>query len=219
MRFISINVLLAKYTFKSILLLLKVLLPLRFVTWLNPYYWFQKKTTSTQESPRLSLRDFKPLLTTLGTIFSTHQDVIPEMIKREFNKLKNKASPEIHPKTEIVIERSGEQYCLEVETKANKTDDLGAHIKKIWNELNLSQFTSEEMVQQLGSLVSKGKELKKQVTDSLQLNITEFIQEELRVFPSRDELNDFFNDVDELSLSVGRLQAHINQLMSSHEIN
>jgi ubiquinone biosynthesis accessory factor UbiJ len=49
----------------------------------------------------------------------------------------------------------------------------------------------------------------------MQLNMTEFLQEELRVVPSKNELDDFFNDVDELRLSVERLQAHINQLMTS----
>lgn len=218
-RFISVNTLLAKYTLKSILLLLKILWSLRFVTWFNPRNWFRKKAAVKHESSQLSVSDFKPLLATLSKIFSTHHEGLLEAIKREFNKLNNKTSAAIRQNTEIAIEQNGEQHCLDVETKSNKVDDLGTHIKKIWNELNFSQFTSEEMVQQLGSLVNKGKELKKQVTDSLQLNITEFLQEELRTFPSRDELNDFFNDVDELSLSVGRLQAHINQIMSSHEIN
>ena len=48
-------------------------------------------------------------------------------------------------------------------------------------------------------------------------NVTEYLQEELRAFPSRNELDDFYNDIDELSLDVERLQAHVNQLLSAHE--
>ncbi|CEG58967.1 hypothetical protein [Legionella fallonii] len=218
-RVISINAFLAKYTLKSALLLLKLFSPLQVVKWLNPKRWFRKKTTLPHESPQLSLNDFKPLLATLGSVLSTRQAIQSNGIKQKFDRFKNKMTPVINPETEIITEASNEPFFSEVEMNTNKTEDLSSHIKKLWNELNLPQFTGDGIGQQIGSLVNKGKEFKKQVADSLQLNIVEYIQEELRVYPSRDELNDFFNEIDELSLSVGRLQAHVNQLMSSHEIN
>ena len=123
----------------------------------------------------------------------------------------------------MIIEQEMEPSSPEpeapVEIVSLKTEELGQHVKKLWNELNITQLSSEEVVQQIGSLLSKGKELKKQFTESVHHNIAEYLQEELDIFPSRDELNDFFNEIDDLSLSVGRLQAHVNQLMSAHEIN
>jgi hypothetical protein len=47
----------------------------------------------------------------------------------------------------------------------------------------------------------------------------DLFEEELRVMPTKYELEDFFVEVDELSLSVERLQAHVNQLISRYEIH
>lgn len=99
--------------------------------------------------------------------------------------------------------------------------ELGQKVKKLFDELDidweghLAHFTGDVVAHQIGSFLRKGMEIKKQFSTSMQLNMTEFLQEELRVVPSKNELDDFFNDVDELRLSVERLQAHIHQLMNS----
>ena len=98
--------------------------------------------------------------------------------------------------------------------------ELGQQVKKLFDDMDidweghLAHFTGDVVAHQIGSFVRKGMEFKKQFSHSMRHNMTEYLQEELRVFPSRNELDDFFNDVDELSLNVERLQAHINQLMS-----
>lgn len=101
--------------------------------------------------------------------------------------------------------------------------ELGQKVKKIFDEMDidweghLAYFTGDVVAHQIGSFVRKGLEFKNQFSTSMQQNITEYLQEELRVFPSRNELDDFFSEVDEIVLSVDRLQAHINYLMSSNE--
>ncbi|APF04598.1 TPA: SCP2 sterol-binding domain-containing protein [Legionella pneumophila] len=103
--------------------------------------------------------------------------------------------------------------------------ELGQHVKKLFDEIDidweghLAHFTGDVVAHQIGSFVRKGLEFKNQFNTSMQQNITEFLQEELRIFPSRNELEDFFAEVDELVLSVDRLQAHINNLMSDDEGN
>lgn len=103
--------------------------------------------------------------------------------------------------------------------------ELGQNIKKLFDEMDidweghLAQFTGDVVAHQIGELVRKGMSFTKQFNESMSQNITEYLQEELRVFPTRSELDDFYKDIDELSLSVERLQAHINQFMSLHEIN
>lgn len=221
--FIRINFILAKYGRSSAVLFLKVISPLRFLNAINPRNWFRKRTVTPNETSPLSLKDFKPLLSELGKIFSNRQDIHPETIAQELNALKNKVSPIINKKTGVIIEPANEPSFSESEPPVEiinlKTEELGQHVKKLWNELNSDQLSGEDVVHQIDSLVSKGKELTKQFTQSIPYNIAEYLQEELRIFPSRVELNDFFNEIDDLSLSVGRLQAHVNQLMSAHEIN
>lgn len=101
--------------------------------------------------------------------------------------------------------------------------ELGQGVKTLFDELDidweghLAQFTGDIVAHQIGSFVRKGLALKNQLTDSAQQNITEYLQEELRVCPTENEIEYFFKDIDELSLRVERLQAHINQLIKHHE--
>ncbi|BCA97070.1 hypothetical protein TUM19329_34310 [Legionella antarctica] len=101
--------------------------------------------------------------------------------------------------------------------------ELGQNVKKLFDEMDidweghLAHFTGDVVAHQIGSLVRKGIEFKKQFSQNMRQNVTEYLQEELRVFPSRNELDDFYNDIDELSLNVERLQVHLNQLLSDHE--
>jgi ubiquinone biosynthesis protein UbiJ len=101
--------------------------------------------------------------------------------------------------------------------------ELGQKIKKLFDEMDidweghLAHFTGDVVAHQIGSLVRKGIEFKKQFSQTMRQNVTEYLQEELRAFPSRNELDDFYNDIDELSLDVERLQAHVNQLLGDHE--
>ncbi|KTC92140.1 ubiquinone biosynthesis accessory factor UbiJ [Legionella cincinnatiensis] len=103
--------------------------------------------------------------------------------------------------------------------------ELGQHIKKLFDEMDidweghLAHFTGDVVAHQIGSLFRKGLKFKKQFDESIRQNMTEYLQEELRIVPSKYELEDFFAEIDELSLSVERLQAHVNQLISHYEIH
>ncbi|QEY50023.1 ubiquinone biosynthesis accessory factor UbiJ [Legionella longbeachae] len=103
--------------------------------------------------------------------------------------------------------------------------ELGQHIKKLFDEMDidweghLAHFTGDVVAHQIGSFFRKGLQFKKQVDESIRQNMAEYLQEELRVVPSKYELEDFFAEIDELSLSVERLQAHVNQLINHYEIH
>lgn len=102
---------------------------------------------------------------------------------------------------------------------------LGQDVKRLFDELDidweghLAHFTGDVVAHQIGSFVRKGLSFKQQINASMRQNITAYVQDEQRLFPSREETNDFFNDVDEVSLRVERLTAHINQLLARHEIH
>ena len=103
--------------------------------------------------------------------------------------------------------------------------ELGQQVKKLFDELDidweghLAHFTGDVVAHQFGSLFRQGLAFKKQLSDSMRHNVRDYLQEELRAFPPREEINDFFNDIDKLSLDVERLQAHVNQLMAHYEID
>jgi ubiquinone biosynthesis protein UbiJ len=103
--------------------------------------------------------------------------------------------------------------------------ELGQQVKKLFDEMDidweghLAHFTGDVVAHQIGSFVRQGLNFKKKFDESMRHNVAEYLQEELRVVPSKEELEDFFTDVDALSLNVERLQAHVNQLISRHEID
>jgi ubiquinone biosynthesis protein UbiJ len=88
-------------------------------------------------------------------------------------------------------------------------------------EGHLAQFTGDAIAYQLGHWVRKGKTFTRRLGVLIQQNVTEYLQEECRAFPPREEVNDFLNDVDELSMHVERLGVHVdmlvNQRMNPHE--
>ncbi|KTD61234.1 ubiquinone biosynthesis accessory factor UbiJ [Legionella spiritensis] len=103
--------------------------------------------------------------------------------------------------------------------------ELGYEVKQLFDELDidweshLARFTGDVVSHQIGSIVRKGISFKNQWMDSMHHNVSNYLHEEARLFPSREEINDFFNDIDELALDVERLQATINLLTASHEID
>ncbi|CDZ76090.1 Putative lipid carrier protein [Legionella massiliensis] len=97
--------------------------------------------------------------------------------------------------------------------------ELGQQVKKLFDELDidweghLAHFTGDVVAHQLGSLFRQGIAFKKQLSESMRHNLSDYLQEELGSFPPREEIDDFFSDIDKLSLDVERLQAHVNQLL------
>ena len=107
------------------------------------------------------------------------------------------------------------------EIKISGDIELGQQVKKLFDEVDidweghLAQFTGDVVAHQVGSIFRQGLAFKRHVSESMRLNLTEYLQEEVRIFPPREEISDFFSDIDELSLQVERLAAHFNQLILS----
>lgn len=103
--------------------------------------------------------------------------------------------------------------------------ELGQNIKKLFDQMDidweghLAHFTGDVLAFQVGNLFRRGLAVKQHFSDSMRHNFRDYFQDELRLFPSGEEINDFFHDIDQLSLDVERLQARINLLMSPHEIH
>lgn len=100
---------------------------------------------------------------------------------------------------------------------------VGQHLKQLFDTLHidweghLAQFTGDVVAYQLGSIARFGLDVKTRLQSSLNHQFTEYIHEEARLFPTREEIEDFMNDVDELSLRVARLEAHLNHDLANHE--
>lgn len=84
-----------------------------------------------------------------------------------------------------------------------------------WEE-TLSHYTGDIVAHKVGQCVDGLKQWLKRGTQSFKVSLTEYVQEELRYFPSAAEMNDFLDEVDELKHAVERLSVRIAQY--AHDI-
>lgn len=101
--------------------------------------------------------------------------------------------------------------------------ELGQQVKQLFSELDidweghLAHFTGDVVAHQIGNMYRSGLSFKEKLKDSLKRNIVEYLQEEIREIPSLEEVEDFYNDIEELSLRTERLSAHINKLLVEYD--
>ncbi len=81
-----------------------------------------------------------------------------------------------------------------------------------WGEI-LSQFSGDIIGQQTAELIRSKFHFVSQRAASLKRLAGEFITEELKTLPSKPELEDFYQQVDDLRLAVDRAQARVDKLL------
>lgn len=79
-----------------------------------------------------------------------------------------------------------------------------------WEE-HLSQFTGDIIAHNAFGLIRKGTHFANKLGTNLQQNITEFLQEEAKTLPCKEEIEDFCDDIDHLTLRVDRLEAKLKE--------
>ena len=80
-----------------------------------------------------------------------------------------------------------------------------------WEEM-LAQRIGDIPAHQIGRLARSIGAWTNRTRDSLRMNLTEYLQEEVRVVPTRLELEAFMDDVDTLRSDVDRLAARVERL-------
>jgi len=82
-----------------------------------------------------------------------------------------------------------------------------------WEE-QLSRFTGDVIAHRLGNLARKGDATLRRARHTLEQDLGEYLQEELRVLPTHIEVENFCADVTRLRIDSDRLQARIRRLQS-----
>ncbi|HVT62215.1 MAG TPA: SCP2 sterol-binding domain-containing protein [Legionellaceae bacterium] len=101
--------------------------------------------------------------------------------------------------------------------------ELGQQVKALFDNIeidwegHLAHFTGDVVAHQIGSWVRETYAFNRRLVSSFKRSFTEYLQEERRIFPTMQEVNDFFQDIDDLNLRLERLIAHFNQLSVEHE--
>ena len=109
--------------------------------------------------------------------------------------------------------RGGKLFSEGVEIKGDI--ELGQEIKGLvdsididWEE-HLSHIVGDVVAHKVGNVFRGMLGWGKEVNQSMQQNLTEYLQEEVRYVPCQEEVQDFMQDVDKLRQDVDRFQAKL----------
>lgn len=100
---------------------------------------------------------------------------------------------------------------------------VGQKIKQIFDSMqvdwegHLAHFTGDVVAHQIGRVFRKGRQIKKDYMDSLKKSSQEYLKHEVNAVVSKEEMDRFYSDVDDLRLRTERLSAHVHSLMTKHE--
>ena len=95
---------------------------------------------------------------------------------------------------------------------------VGRNFQRFFKQLDpdfeerLSQYTGDIAAHQLGNVARSSFRYKRDALKTLQLNITEFLQDETQDTPSGPEVDVFFKQVDDLRSDFDRLVLRVNRL-------
>ena len=103
--------------------------------------------------------------------------------------------------------------------------ELGQRLKKVIDSMNvdweghLAYFTGDVAAYHIGKIVRKGREIQKKYVKSFQDQTKDYLLHELQWIVTSEELEQFYQDVDETRLRTERLQAHLEYLSAKNEKN
>lgn len=141
------------------------------------------------------------------------------------------ASHEIHPDTiisgtplrllQMSLSRENRKqfFADDVSIQGNlelgqQVTDLFDHIEIDWEE-KLSHVVGDVSAHHVGRVFKRVKNWVKQTHDTFLQNATEYVHEEINLFPASEALKDYCQDVDGLRMDADRLEARVNLLKKS----
>jgi ubiquinone biosynthesis accessory factor UbiJ len=92
-----------------------------------------------------------------------------------------------------------------------KVNELFDHLDIDWEE-HLSKLIGDIPANFIGRFAKQALAFNQQLRETLCLDINEYVHEEINWFPSKEALNDFFQDIDNIRMDVDRLDARIQHL-------
>ena len=106
---------------------------------------------------------------------------------------------------------------LKIEGDVELANQLRAIFMRVdidWEEV-ASKCVGDSLAYQLGVFARRAKNYQLRSVENLRLDVSEYLQEESRITPTKVEIEKFLNDVDELDADIERLEAHTRRLVES----
>lgn len=99
--------------------------------------------------------------------------------------------------------------------------EIGQQVIELFDELridwedHLSAFIGDTPAYHAGRFITKIRGMLRHTDESLSQSINEYIHEEAEWLPSREALQDFFNDIDIIRMDVDRAEARLHSLQQA----
>jgi ubiquinone biosynthesis protein UbiJ len=100
---------------------------------------------------------------------------------------------------------------------------LGQQLKQIFDTMHvdweghLAFFTGDVVAHHIGKVFRKGRDIGKQYGEGFKKSSQHYLTHELDMVPSKQDIDQFNHEVDELRLRTERLAAHIQSLITNYE--
>lgn len=101
--------------------------------------------------------------------------------------------------------------------------ELGQQIIDLFDEMQIdweehfSKLVGDIPAHQVGRFVRRIKHFTQRTHENFLQTMNEYVHEEVSLFPPREELQDFFDDVDHVRLEADRLEARVQRLLNFKE--
>jgi len=161
-RLTYINLVLVRYNLDEIIFALPWFYPLRFLSYLNPFYWILKNKLTRAERIRLALEALGPIFIKAGQILSTRRDMLPDDIAEELAKLQDRVPPFKGIEAQKIIETA-----------------LKAKITEVFSEFTLDALASASIAQVHAATLMDGRAV---VVKVLRPHIHKIIERDLDLF-------------------------------------
>ena len=106
---------------------------------------------------------------------------------------------------------------LKIEGDVELANQLRAIFMRVdidWEEV-ASKYVGDSLSYQLGVFARRAKNYQLRSVENLRLDVSEYLQEESRITPTKVEIEKFLNDVDELDADIERLEARTRRLVEA----
>ena len=131
-RVIHINFVMARYGLDKFILAAPIFYPIRFLSYLNPWNWVNKKQGKTRgECLRLALEELGPIFVKFGQILSTRQDLLPDDIADELTKLQDNVPPFPSLTAKAIVEKAYGRPLTEIFLEFDLTPLASASIAQV----------------------------------------------------------------------------------------
>jgi ubiquinone biosynthesis protein UbiJ len=93
---------------------------------------------------------------------------------------------------------------------AEEVIELFDHLEIDWEEYT-SRWLGDVAAHQLGRFVRGIRNFNQRANETLLQNVNEYVHEEVKLCPAKEEIEDFFKEIDEIRMAVDRMEARVGQ--------